>query len=66
MNAKWLLTPTEPRVHYAFFVGVCTFLGMLVSMPIWRGSAVVSVVTLAVVVVAAMALVKFAMTRGIR
>lgn len=63
MNIKWFLTPAEPRVHYAFFVGVMTFLGMLIAMPVWRGNTLVSIVTLAVVLVAAMALVKLVMAR---
>ena len=64
MDIRWLLTPAEPRVHYAFFVGVASFLGMLVAMPVWRGDALVSLVTLAVVLVAAMAVVKLVMSRS--
>ena len=66
MNVKWFLTPAEPRVHYAFFVGVTTFLGMLVATPVWRDNTLVSILALAVVLVAAMVLVKLAMTRGVR
>ena len=66
MNIKWFLTPAEPRVHYAFFVGVCTFAGMLVAMPVWRGNTLVSIVSLAVVLVAAAVLVKLVMTRRAR
>ncbi len=64
MDIKWLLTPAEPRVHYAFFVGVCTFLGMLVLMPLWRGSVLISVAMLVVVFLLAGVLVKFFMTRS--
>ena len=66
MDWKRFLTPAEPRVHYAFFVGMATFLGMLVLVPVWRDNALVSVAALAVVLVAAMALVKVFMTRGVR